>query len=91
MEREQHWNKIYGTKQPDEVSWFTPHLENSLAMIDAANRAKDAAIIDIGCGASTLIDDLLDRGYTHLSCVEISGTAVETTKKRLGTRAAGVQ
>lgn len=91
MEREEHWDNIYGTKGLTEVSWFTPHLENSLAMIDSANLPKDAAIIDIGCGASTLVDDLLDRGYMNLSCLEISGTAVETTRKRLGTRAAAVQ
>lgn len=90
MERQEHWENIYETKQPTQVSWFTPHLKNSLRMIDAANLAKDAAIIDIGCGASTLVDDLLDLGYTNLSCVEISGTAVETTKKRLGGRSAAV-
>lgn len=90
MNKKEHWETIYGTKQPTDVSWFRPHLDKSLELIESAKLNKDAAIIDIGCGASTLIDDLLDRGYTNLSCLEISGGALETTKKRLGKLAANV-
>ncbi|HEV8592340.1 MAG TPA: class I SAM-dependent methyltransferase [Pyrinomonadaceae bacterium] len=90
MNKQEHWENIYGTKQPTDVSWFRLHLDKSLELIESAKLNKDAAIIDIGCGASTLIDDLLDRGYTNLSCLEISGGALETTKKRLGKLAANV-
>jgi len=75
---------------PTDVSWFRPHLDRSLELITSAKLLKDAAIIDIGCGASTLVDDLLDLGFTNISCLEISGGAVNTTKKRLGERAANV-
>jgi SAM-dependent methyltransferase len=90
MNKQSHWENIYSTKQPTEVSWFTPHLESSLKLIGSAGLRTDASIIDIGCGASTLVDDLLDRGFTDISCLEISGGAVETTKKRLGERASHV-
>ncbi len=91
MSKQSHWENIYKTKQPTDVSWFTPHLESSLKLIDSANLDADASIIDIGCGASTLVDDLLDRGFTNLTCLDISAEALEPTKKRLGDRAADVR
>ena len=90
MNTQTHWEKIYSSKPATGVSWFTPHLENSLAIIESAGLEKDAAIIDIGCGTSTLVDDLLDRGFTNISCLEISGEAVGVTRQRLGERAADV-
>jgi 2-polyprenyl-3-methyl-5-hydroxy-6-metoxy-1,4-benzoquinol methylase len=79
-----HWEKIYRTKPPESVSWYAAHLETSLALIDRASPARTASIIDIGGGESTLVDDLLLRGYKNLTVLDISQTAIEVTKKRLG-------
>lgn len=91
MNKQEHWENIYAIKQPTEVIWFRPHFDKSLELIGSANLNADAGIIDIGCGASTLVDDLLDRGFTNISCLEILSGAVETTKKRLGERAADIR
>ena len=64
----EHWEKIYATKPADQVSWFRPHLETSLALIERGARTQSATIIDVGGGASTLVDDLIVRGYqSHAS------------------------
>lgn len=84
MDRENHWENVYTTKAVDAVSWFTPHLDSSLKMIDAAGLGPDAAIIDVGGGASTLVDDLLTLGYRYLTVLDISASALENSKQRLG-------
>ncbi len=84
MDIKTHWEKIYRTKPPESVSWYAAHLETSLALIDRASPARTASIIDIGGGESTLVDDLLLRGYKNLTVLDISQTAIEVTKKRLG-------
>lgn len=91
MTRAHHWDTIYEAKDLDEVSWFTPHLETSLRLIEAAGLDPGTAeIIDVGGGRSTLVDDLLDRGYQNLTVLDISAAAIEQTKKRLGGKAASV-
>lgn len=85
-----HWESVYGKKKVDEVSWYRPHLERSLDFIARAGLARDAAIIDVGGGASTLVDDLLDRGVTDVTVLDISAKAIEAAKQRLGARAGGV-
>ena len=90
MERKLHWEEIYRTKQPTEVSWFAPHLETSLKLIESANLDRDAAIIDIGGGASTLVDDLVKRGFKNITVLDISSAALGNTKARLGEAARGV-
>lgn len=82
--QEIHWEKIYGAKAPDQVSWYRPHLETSLALIERAAENKSAAIIDVGGGESTLVDDLLARGYQNITVLDISETALRVAKKRLG-------
>ena len=67
-----HWEKIYGTKAPDEVSWFRPHLETSLALIQRAAVDQNASIIDVGGGESTLVDDLIANGYRNITVLDIS-------------------
>jgi 2-polyprenyl-3-methyl-5-hydroxy-6-metoxy-1,4-benzoquinol methylase len=84
MDAQTHWEGIYGKKAPDAVSWYRPHLEASLELIEKAAPARSASIIDIGGGESTLVDDLLARGYRNLTVLDISQTAIDVTKKRLG-------
>jgi 2-polyprenyl-3-methyl-5-hydroxy-6-metoxy-1,4-benzoquinol methylase len=84
MDTKTHWEKIYGTKEPETVSWYRPHLETSLTLIERAARDKLASIIDVGGGESTLVDDLLVRGYQNITVLDISQTAVDVTRKRLG-------
>ena len=92
MDVEQYWEKVYRTKAPDQVSWFRPHLETSLALIERATRGdKSASIIDAGGGASTLIDDLLERGYRNITVGDISQAALEVAQRRLGKAAESVR
>jgi SAM-dependent methyltransferase len=90
MNGQKHWDRVYERRAPDQVSWYRPHLERSLALIDQARLPLDAAIIDVGGGASTLVDDLLDRGYRRVSVLDISAKALESARERLGSRADAV-
>ena len=90
MQKKEHWENVYATKGVAGVSWFREHLEPSLELIDSAGLSADAAIIDVGGGASTLVDDLLERGFSNITVLDISATAMEKVKERLGNRAAGV-
>lgn len=85
-----HWEQVYQTRPATEVSWFRPHLERSLALIEAAAPQREARILDVGGGASTLVDDLLARGYRHLSVLDLSAAALRTARDRLGALATGV-
>ncbi|HWG21077.1 MAG TPA: class I SAM-dependent methyltransferase [Terracidiphilus sp.] len=87
MNTQEHWEKIYATKAPDQVSWFAPHLSASLDLIARAAIAPTAAMIDVGGGESTLVDDLLARGYPDLTVLDISQTAIDANRKRLGAEA----
>ena len=91
MDTQTHWDKIYTEKAPDQVSWYRPHLETSLALIEQAAAGVSASIIDIGAGESTLVDDLLARGYADLTVLDISQTAIAASKKRLGDAAERVR
>ncbi len=91
MDRKAHWEKVYATKAPDAVSWYRPHLERSLELIVRAAPDPAAAILDVGGGESTLVDDLLARGYRNITVLDISQTAFDVTKKRLGTAAENVR
>jgi 2-polyprenyl-3-methyl-5-hydroxy-6-metoxy-1,4-benzoquinol methylase len=82
-----HWEKVYQTKLPTEVSWYRPHLEVSLQLIEEAAPNRDAHVIDVGGGESTLVDDLLARGYHKLSVLDVSSTALAVAKERLGDKA----
>jgi 2-polyprenyl-3-methyl-5-hydroxy-6-metoxy-1,4-benzoquinol methylase len=83
MDAKTHWEKVYATKQPEAVSWYRAHLETSLALIERAAHSRSASIIDIGAGESTLVDDLLARGYDNITVLDVSQTALDVTKKRL--------
>ncbi|MFZ0637848.1 MAG: class I SAM-dependent methyltransferase [Candidatus Acidiferrales bacterium] len=84
MDTKTHWEKLYKTKAPEAVSWYRPHLETSLALIERAAESRSASIIDVGGGESTLVDDLLLRGYKNITVLDISQTAIDLTRRRLG-------
>ena len=84
MDAGSHWEKVYRTKAPDAVSWYSPHLDRSLAFIESVSPDRTASIIDVGGGESTLVDDLLARGYNNLTILDVSQTALDVTRARLG-------
>ena len=84
MDAQTHWEKIYTEKAPDAVSWYRPHLETSLALIEQAGAGASASVIDVGGGESTLVDDLLARGHENITVLDISQTAIDANRKRLG-------
>jgi len=86
-EYKQHWETVYQTKQANEVSWTQEVPQTSLDFILSFNLPKSARIIDIGSGDSKLVDFLLYEGYENLTVLDISATALEKAKKRLGERA----
>jgi 2-polyprenyl-3-methyl-5-hydroxy-6-metoxy-1,4-benzoquinol methylase len=79
-----HWEKVYKTRAPESVSWYRPHLETSLALIQRTGAGFRSAIIDVGGGESTLVDDLVQHGYQDLTVLDISETAIEVCRRRLG-------
>lgn len=91
MKPEDHWNHVYETKTSDSVSWFQEHAEQSLRLIRATGVPASASIIDVGGGASTLVDDLLLDGYHSLSVLDLSAKALAAAQQRLGTRAGEVR
>lgn len=91
MDTKEYWEKVYAAKAPEAVSWFRPHLETSLALIERAADARSASIIDVGGGESTLVDDLLLRGYENITVLDVSQTAIELTRRRLGSAAEQVR
>lgn len=91
MGTQEHWEAIYGKKGSQDVSWYRPHLDRSLLFIDQAALPPDAAIIDVGGGASTLVDDLLARGYRNVTVLDLSEGAIAQAKSRLGPNAVAVR
>lgn len=84
ISRKTHWQQVYRDKEPSEVSWYQPVPEKSLRLIRATGVGHDDPILDAGGGASTLVDHLLDEGYTNISVLDISGNALERSRVRLG-------
>ncbi len=91
MQSKDHWENVYTTKASDSVSWFQAHADMSMQFIRASGLGRDAAIIDVGGGASTLVDDLLAEGYSKLSVLDLSIAAMRESQQRLGERAALVR
>lgn len=79
----EHWNTVYATRSPTEVSWFQPQARVSLELVQACGRPLDAAILDVGAGASTLVDGLIERGFTDITLLDIAETAFADTRQRL--------
>ncbi|MDD5227641.1 MAG: class I SAM-dependent methyltransferase [Methylococcales bacterium] len=87
MNKKSHWENIYQNKLPEEVSWYQDVPTISLELISVCSMSNDAVIIDVGGGASTLSDCLLEKGYTHLTVLDLSANALEHSKQRLGDKA----
>lgn len=87
MKPESHWKEIYTKKDPKHVSWFQEHAETSLRIIQKRLPEKGVHIIDVGAGASTLVDDLLDAAYQNINVLDISDKALTIAIERLGTKA----
>lgn len=85
--RQQHWESVYVSKAANEVSWFQPVPLQSVRLIEAAGVGHDEPLLDAGGGASTLVDTLLERGFTDLTVLDISAAALAVSRKRLGDRA----
>ena len=88
--RKEHWEKVYSTKQPYEVSWTQEIPKMSLDFFHSFNLPKTSNIIDIGGGDSNLVDYLLNEGYENISVLDISETAINKAKRRLGEKAVKV-
>ncbi|MFZ2988018.1 class I SAM-dependent methyltransferase [Ideonella sp.] len=87
MQSKEHWEQVYSTKSEDAVSWFQEHAHQSIELIARTGVSRDASIIDVGGGASTLIDDLLAEGYQHVTVLDLSEAALAASRARLGDRA----
>jgi 2-polyprenyl-3-methyl-5-hydroxy-6-metoxy-1,4-benzoquinol methylase len=90
VDPQQHWESIYRSKATDEVSWFQSHAGSSLRLIHDTGAGPDARIIDVGGGASVLVDNLLDAGYRHLTVLDLSESALAEARRRLGVRGSQV-
>lgn len=91
MQTKSHWERIYSSRPAESVSWYQPHAQRSLDLILRVAGGRDARILDVGGGASTLVDDLLDAGMRQVSVLDISGAALEAARHRLGPRAGEVR
>jgi len=78
-----HWDMVYRTKTADAVSWYCPHLATSIDLIERVAPDLAASIIDVGGGESTLVDDLLAKGYRNISVLDVSPTAIDVARNRI--------
>src|SRR5688500_15672235 len=91
MNREQHWEGIYQAKAPTEVSWYQPEARLSLQLIRRVAPDLDSPVVDVGGGASTLVDGLLDRGYRNVTILDLAPGALAQAQEQLGERAIQVR
>jgi len=87
MNQKDHWEQVYSTKLTEKVGWYKRHLQTSLDWTKELSLAAGAPIIDVGGGASTLVDDLLGAGYRSITVLDISEEALCSVKERLGKKA----
>lgn len=91
MDPKTHWESVYSTKSPMAVSWFQPEASLSLDFVTAVAPDRAARILDVGGGASRLVDGLLDEGYSRVTVLDIAEPALQHARARLGERAARVR
>lgn len=82
-----HWQSVYQTKGEQQTSWFRPHLDESLRLIDALDLDRTRPVIDVGGGRSTFADDLLARGFADVTVLDVSSAALADSRRRLGANA----
>ncbi len=87
MEIKEHWESVYRTKGSQQVSWYQAEPRTSVALIEKCAVRKDEPVLDVGAGASSLADALLDRGFTDITVLDISAAALQVAQNRLGERA----
>ena len=87
MSPKDHWEQVYSTNRAEKLGWFKPRLQTSVTWIGELGLSVDAPVIDVGGGASTLADDLLDAGYRSITVLDVSDKALSLVKTRLGERA----
>ncbi len=90
MHSKEHWEQVYTSKSPDRLGWYKPQLQTSLEWIGALGLEPDQPIIDVGGGASTLIDDLLAAGHSAVTVIDIAEPALEILRSRLGDKSSAV-
>jgi SAM-dependent methyltransferase len=90
MELHAHWEQVYRTKPSDSVSWYQPHLQLSFDLIRRVAADLDTPIVDVGGGASTLVDDLVAAGYSDVTVLDLAETALDIARARLGPRSSAV-
>lgn len=90
MSRQEHWEQVYSSKPTDRLGWYKPRLQTSLDWITSLALDPEEPIIDVGGGASTLVDDLLGRGYTDVTVLDLAGPALDLIKTRLGEQSSAV-
>ena len=90
MDSKSHWEHVYRTKGPDQVSWFQPEATLSLELIQLVTPVRESAIIDVGSGASMLVDGLLTAGYSKITVLDISPAALAQAQARVSNRASSV-
>jgi len=88
--RAEYWDDVYDTKGEDGVSWFQAEPTVTLELLDELQVGPDAAVIDVGGGASVVVDHLLERGFSDVSVLDVSTVALADTRRRLGATAQGV-
>ncbi len=91
MESREHWSEVYRRKEADSVSWYQPNPQPSLRVLDRFGVPNSASLVDVGGGASSLVDRLIERGWSDLMVVDIAAPALEVAKARLGRAAQRVQ
>ncbi|ODS63240.1 MAG: methyltransferase [Arenimonas sp. SCN 70-307] len=86
-----HWEDVYRTKSSDKVSWYRPHLDISIDLLSKAGASPHSRVIDVGGGASTLVDDLLELGVANITVLDLSEQALALARQRLGNRGSEVR
>ena len=91
IDRTSYWDDVWRRKAPEEVSWFEASPEVSLGLLDAVGAGPTSVVVDVGAGASRLVDALLARGFVDVTALDISPAALEATRRRLAAAADGVE
>jgi len=87
MNSREHWRSVYRSRPADEVSWYQPDPDVSLSLIRGCELEKDAALLDVGAGASVLVDHLLDDGFSDITVLDVAKEALDLSRHRLGAQA----